>query len=178
MCDQSKKQAIDYAEEITLTKKLQGLNILKKNIECVKCKEKIENLVKRKRDKDGNEMLSWRCKKCQSYKSVKENSFFSLYRKPITFILTLIKYWCIQLPLVSAIDLLKLEEEKTGVTCSLPLIGSVYKNLRAICSKSMAEKKIKLGGRNKDVEIDESLVAKVSSNFTISAYRQSFVSFF
>ncbi len=57
--------------------------------------------------------------------------------------------------------MLKLDEDKNGgVTCSEPIIGKVYKNMRSICSKSVSDKKIKLGGHNKDVEIDESLVAK------------------
>jgi hypothetical protein len=32
--------------------------------------------------------------------------------------------------------------------------------MRSICSKSISDKKIKLGDHNKNVEIDESLVAK------------------
>ncbi len=59
-------------------------------------------------------------------------------------------------------DLLKMDEEKNGVSCAYPLILKVYKNMRSICSLSMKNVKIKMGGKNKDVKIDESLVAKVS----------------
>jgi hypothetical protein len=65
--------------------------------------------------------------------------------------------------MVSAKDMLKLDEDNNGgVNCSEPIIGTVYKYMRSICSKSISDKKIKLGGHNKDVEIDESLVAKVN----------------
>ena len=36
---------------------------------------------------------------------------FFLFRKPISFILTIIKFWCVQFPIVSAKDMLKLDEE-------------------------------------------------------------------
>jgi hypothetical protein len=91
------------------------IGILKKKIECLKCGEPINNLVKRKRNKDGNELMSWRCSKCQTYKSVKDNSYYSLYKKPLCLIITIIRYWYVQLPLATAIDLLKLEEEKNGI---------------------------------------------------------------
>jgi hypothetical protein len=127
--------------------------------------------VIRNRNKGGNDLVSWRCKRCQAYKSVKENSFFSLFKKSVWFIITLIKYWCIQLPLASAIDLIKLEEEKSGINCSLPVICKLYKFLRfIICSKSIIDTKIQLGGANKDVEIDELLVAKVNHDLNLRMF--------
>ena len=149
-------------EDKELIKELQKKGMLKKKVVCAKCGENVDNLVKRKRNKDGNELMSWRCKKCQTYKSVKENSFFSLYKKSVWLVIAIIKYWCVQLPLATVVDLLKLEEEKNGFKCCLPIVGRIYKNLRSICSKSMMDVNIKLGGENKDVEIDESFVAKVS----------------
>ena len=119
-------------------------------------------MVNRTRGKNGNELVIWRCEKCKAYKTVKDNSFFSLFRKQICIILTLIKYWCVQLPIASAKDMLILDKDKNnGIECCEPIIGKAYKYLRCICSRSMMDKKIKLGGHNKDVEIDESLVAKV-----------------
>jgi hypothetical protein len=61
-------------------------------------------------------------------------------------IITKIRYWCVQLPLATAIDLLKLEEEKNGIKCSLPIIGKIYKNMRSICSRCMIDIDFKLGG--------------------------------
>ena len=41
------------------------------------------------------------------------------------------------------------------------MIGILHKRLRNICSSSVHSQNIELGGRNKVVEIDESLFAKV-----------------
>jgi hypothetical protein len=90
------KNNLDIQNEKELIKKLQEKGIFKNEVECLKCKNQINNLVIRNRNKGGNDLVSWRCKRCQAYKSVKENSFFSLFKKPVWFILTLIKYWCIQ----------------------------------------------------------------------------------
>jgi hypothetical protein len=101
---------MDKSEE-KLIRQLQESNCLKKKHKCLKCGEMVDKMVKRKRRNDGNELLNWRCGKCQAYKTVKDNSFFSLFRKPISFILTIIKFWCVQFPIVSAKDMLKLDEE-------------------------------------------------------------------
>jgi hypothetical protein len=85
-------------------------------------------MVNRTRGKNGNELVIWRCEKCKAYKTVKDNSFFSLFRKQICIILTLIKYWCVQLPIASAKDMLILEKvKKNGIECSEPIIGKAYK---------------------------------------------------
>jgi hypothetical protein len=97
--------------EESLIKQLQNANCLKKSHICLKCGEKVKNMVKRTRGKNGNELVNWRCEKCQAYKTVKDNSFFSLFRKPIWFILTLIKYRCVQLPIASAKDMLILDKD-------------------------------------------------------------------
>lgn len=150
------------SDDKSVIDRLQKLGVLKNDIECNKCSGITHKLVTRKRNKDGNDLLSWRCEKCQTYNSVKDNSYFSLFKKPIWFIITLIKYWCLQLPMSTVQDLLKIDDEKNGVSCAYPLILKVYKNMRSICSFRMKNVKIKIGGKNKDVEIDESLVAKVS----------------
>jgi hypothetical protein len=93
----------------------------------------VDKMVKRKRRNDGNELFNWRCGKCQAYKTVKDNSFFYLFRKPISFILTIIKFWCVQFPIVSAKDMLKLDRDKNGgVNCSEPIIRKVFKYMRSI----------------------------------------------
>jgi hypothetical protein len=63
------------SDEKDLIMEFQKLGILKKKIECLKFGQPINNLVKRKRNKDVNELMSWRCSKCQTYKSAKGNSF-------------------------------------------------------------------------------------------------------
>ena len=163
------------SDDKVVIEKLQNLGILKKDVECKKCSGKIHQFVTRKRNKDGNNLCSWRCKKCQTYQSVKDNSYFSLFKKPIWFKVALIKYWCLQLPMSTVSDLLKLDEEKNGVNCSYPLILKVYKNLRSLCSISMKDVKVKIGGKNKDIEIDESLIAKVIIFIIIKKKTQLFI---
>ena len=72
-------------------------------------------------------------------------------------IIELIKFWCIQLSIAKVFDLLQINDKSV----SKVLIGSVYKNLRNLCIASVKNSKIKLGGLNKFVEIDESLVANM-----------------
>ena len=57
--------------------------MLYKDIQCTKCSNVDLKLVKRKRNKEGNKIYSWQCenKKCQSYCSVKKDSFFELHNK-------------------------------------------------------------------------------------------------
>ena len=130
---------------------------------CNKCKSNDFKLVKRKRNKEGNTVLYWRCKKtkCASYLSVKRDSYFELHnKKSLMVILQIVKYWCIQIPIIKAFELLKLEDNNTA----LPLIGLIYKEMRSLCCKSMLNQKIKIDGVGKFVEIDETLCAKVKYN--------------
>ena len=114
-------------EELAMINKLQNHGILNKKIICLKCNSEVQNLVKKKRDENGSELISFRCKKCQKYRTVKENSFFMLYKTSMAMILQIIKFWCIQIPLVKAKELLELEKNdlskpKSKTTVSLPVI--------------------------------------------------------
>ncbi len=61
-------------------------------------------------------------------------------KKPF-FMLQLINYWCIQ-----AFELLKLDNNNDFYkTASLSLIGTVYKEMRSLCSRSMQDRTLKLG---------------------------------
>ena len=159
-------------DEIEMIHKLQNYGILNRKITCIKCKNDVDSLVYKKRDENGSELISFRCKKCQKYKTIKDNSFFSMYKTPITLNLQIIKFWCVQLPLVKVKELLLLEandsykkgKEKNTLTLSLPVIGSIYRNMRSLCSHSMLQLSCSLGGDGKFVELDESLVAKVKYN--------------
>ena len=126
------------------------LKVLKKDVKCTKCSNVDLKLVKRKRNQEGNKIYSWRCKnkKCQSYCSIKKDSYFELHnKKPLDLIMQLIKFWCLSIPIIKAFELFKLENEddECKVTASLRLIGSIYKEMRCLCSKSMLDLKIKLG---------------------------------
>ena len=154
--------------DYSLIKKLQSYGILKTTIKCTKCGMNVDRVVTRKRDKCGAEIISWRCLKCQAYKSIRDGSFFSLYKTSIPIIVQIIKFWCIQLTLVKSNELLILEGQhklkKSDNVVSSRLIGNVYRHLRSVCSQSMLQRSLKLGGDGKFVEIDESLVAKVKYN--------------
>ena len=52
---------------------------------------------------------------------------------------------CIRI--IKAFELLKLEkkDDERNQTASHPLIGSIYQEMRSLCSKSMLDKKVKLG---------------------------------
>lgn len=139
--------------------KFQDLNIFVKNPSCV-CGSFDLKLVQRKRNKDGNELISWRCIKCQKYKSVLTNSFFSLYKKSFLLIVEIIKLWCIQISISKSIDLLKLQ----NYDCCNKVIQSVYSRIRHLCSYSNKHNPIILGGLQKVVEIDETLLSKVKYN--------------
>ncbi|CAF0980655.1 unnamed protein product [Brachionus calyciflorus] len=85
--------------------------------------------------------------------------FFSLFKKPISFINDAIKLWALQMTIIKANEIFKLN----GVDNSDYVVTNVYKKLRNLCS-AIAKNKIKLGGPGKYVGIDESLVAKAKHN--------------
>ena len=137
------KMSVAIESEKILIEKLQDLKVSKKDIKCNKCSNVDIKLVKRK-------IYSWRCenKKCQCYCSLKKDSNFELHnKKPLDLIIQLIKFWCLCIPIIKAFELIKLEkkDDERNQTASLPIIGSIYQEMRSLCSKSMLDKKAKLG---------------------------------
>jgi hypothetical protein len=58
------------SDDKSVVDKFQKLGVLKNDIECYKCMGNIHKLVTRKRNKDGNDLLSWRCEKINCYQFV------------------------------------------------------------------------------------------------------------
>jgi transposase-like protein len=98
---------------------------------------------------------TWRCTKCNSFASIKEGSFLSSFRFPLTKVLRLIHSWCLELPVVDTANSLNI---------SRPTIISFFRNLQhfALCDFDRENRRI--GGEGKIIEIDESLFARVKHN--------------
>jgi hypothetical protein len=79
----------------------------------------------------------WKCSSCTKTKTVFEESFFSLIRKPLKILLALIKCWAAQLTVSKAISLIDLNfNEKI----SDDLVMSMYYRLRQVCTLSIDKK--------------------------------------
>ncbi|CAF0826290.1 unnamed protein product [Brachionus calyciflorus] len=92
----------------------------------------------------------WSCS-CGRRKSIRTNSFFSQFSLSLKIILKLILYWALQMEQIDQAKLL-------GI--SRPTIISFQQRLRLIACKALDKNSLKLGGKNKIVEIDESLFIK------------------
>jgi transposase-like protein len=95
---------------------------------------------------------SWRCRNCKTYKTLRENSFFSEAKLKIWQILLLIFHW--------ASESLKNQTAKL-VKCSEGTVSNYSKRLRLIAIDQLNKSEIKLGGPGHIVEIDESLFVRV-----------------
>ena len=105
--------------------------------------------------------LSFRCPyPSQTYTSVSKDSFFSLYSKPFNIILQLIQFWAISLTIANTLDMCKIKQIDIGHK----VVRTTFRRLRNICSFTLKQKPVKLGGTEKIVEIDETLVAKIKYN--------------
>jgi hypothetical protein len=107
------------------------------------------SLSPRKSHKD---QYNWRCMSCLTYKSIKTGSFFEDFKITIAQVLLLIYNWCKQTP------------HETGaeeVVCNRSVVGTCYKRLRNKCVKINQNSKTILGGKGRQVEIDESLFVRV-----------------
>ena len=118
--------SVDY--EIFLIKKFQTFNILCESSDCFKCNKNKFLLCERKRG--ATKLISWRCK-CGQYKSIRDGSFFSLYRTPLTHLALIIKMWAAQLTITKAVSLFEL---LTNNTIHRDTVSSVFLRLRNICS--------------------------------------------
>lgn len=94
----------------------------------------------------------WRCTKCTSWMSIRFGSYFEENRIALSSILKLIHCYMNDLTISSAV-------ETTGVFYST--VQEYYEKFRYVCAKDIKIDDIKLGGKHKEVEIDESMFAKV-----------------
>ena len=70
-----------------------------------------------------SDKLTWRCNKCSTYLSIRHKSFFQLSSIPISKIILIIYFWCIQ----SHHEDIK---ETTGI--SRPTISELFQRLRSV----------------------------------------------
>ncbi|CAF0955135.1 unnamed protein product [Brachionus calyciflorus] len=87
-----------------------------------------------------------------------DDSFFSLFKKPLKVILAVLKCWSAQITINKTISLIDLNFDET---ISDDCVMSIFYKLRQISTLSLDKKNLKLGGRGRIVEIDESMYAKV-----------------
>ena len=108
-------------------------------------------LVIRKRRNVGDD-LWWRCTKCLTYTSIRNNSFLSMFKLPLKKIIKLIFNWAIQF---CNEDICKI----VGV-CK-QTVTSFNQELRLIAVLDLKREQIVLGGPGVEVQIDESMFIRV-----------------
>ncbi|CAF1010282.1 unnamed protein product [Brachionus calyciflorus] len=144
-------------EEKKIFNKLVDLGLIFAVQKCTKenCRKKAQNmnLTTRKRSKDSkNCLLTWRCNSCSSYKTIYEDSFFSLFRKPLKIVLAIIKCWAAQITIAKTVDQIKLHFEHEVHRNTVALL---FFRLRQLCTVDIDKRNLKLGGKSKIVEIDD-----------------------
>ena len=114
--------------------------------------------VKRRDVTDG---VSWWCPQCKTRKSIRDKSFFSKSRLPLLKWLLMFYLWAWQHPVSDAADQINIDRQ-TAI--------DIYQWLREVCSQSLIQTRIVLGGPGTIVHVDESLFRhkpKVSFVFAI-----------
>lgn len=145
--------SLEQTDEFKLFDKLRNLGLIFSSrccdkTNCIKKGSEL-NLKFRKRTADSkNQILSWRCTSCGTFKSIYDGSFFSLFKKPVKIILALVKCWSTQLTIKKSQAMIELNlHEKL----SEDMIGNVFKKLRQICTVSLDKRHLTLGARGKIV---------------------------
>ncbi|CAF0934340.1 unnamed protein product [Brachionus calyciflorus] len=147
-------------KELLTIHKLQDSVFFQKNKLCKKCDL---NMTIKKRYKELKECsinYSWRCNKCGSFYSLYDETFFSLFKLNIYIMIQLIKCWSLEMSISKTCDYIKIDEKKV----SRYTVSKLFTYLRHFCAIDLERSKIKLGGKNSIVEIDESLFGKVKYN--------------
>ncbi|CAF0765448.1 unnamed protein product [Brachionus calyciflorus] len=123
--------------KLFLKVKEKGLVFPSRNCENIKCKKNGQIMPPslRKKNKDSiNTFLIWRCTTCGHSKTVYDESFFSLFRKPIKILLAIMKCWAAQLTVTKT---------------------------KSVIELNFKQRRYFLGDTGRIVEIDESMYCKV-----------------
>jgi ribosomal protein L37AE/L43A len=137
-------QTNDVGEVIRFYK---NRNLLRsKRPDCPKC-----NIEMNWRMRSIEDVYTWRCKKCSSFQSIKKGSFFECFKLPLVKINKVIHSRAMERRVSDVSHELSINEKT---------IINIYQKLRNLVIKSLNKKQIKLGGKNRIVEIDESLFIK------------------
>jgi predicted transcriptional regulator len=81
-----------------------------------------------------------------------------LFRKPIKIILAIIKCWAAQLTITKTRSVIELN---LNHKVTEPMVAGLFSRLRQLCSLGIDKPNLKLGGKGRIVEIDESMYCKV-----------------
>lgn len=88
-----------------------------------------------------SDMWSWRCVDgCRTFKSIRSNSFLSLFSFPICLFLKLVQQWCLNM--VQG-------DTEAYLGKSKHTIKTLYQMLRLVVLKSLRREDIRIGGPNK-----------------------------
>ena len=122
---------------------LRSKRLLARTQHCSSCNATMRNGQR----SDVSDGVVWRCPLCKS-KSIRAGSFFDKSRLPLKKWLLLFHYWSKQFPAKDAADNADIHKNSA---CD------VYRWLREVCSTTLLQSPIVLGGQGIVVQIDESL---------------------
>jgi IS1 family transposase len=105
----------------------------------------------------------FRCNRCKRVKGLRENTFFDKSRLSLSTITQLMFFWFTEMPITTAAVL---------GDVSKPTAIEWYNNFRDVCSAKMLAIDQQLGGINRIVEIDESLMFR--TKYHVGRAREQF----
>ena len=97
---------------------------------------------------DVSDGVAWRCSQCKTRCSIRDGSFFTKSRLPLQKWLVAIHWWSRQYPVT---DLAEEAQISKGSAID------IYQWLREVCSTTLLNTRILLGGSGVVVQVDESL---------------------
>ena len=131
---------------------LMSMKILNKTANCNKEKCQYREMKLRTRELIEQSEMAWRCMKCSNWKSLRYGSYFENTRIPIYKIVKIIHYF---------ITSVKIEQACQIVQLSKSTVIDWFQRFRYLTALDLDKKEIKLGGKGKIFEIDESMYARV-----------------
>ena len=99
-----------------------------------------------------NDCCGWRCTKCSTRKSIRADTFFHSSAIAFSEFLRIVLHWGLQTRQTDQVGLIE-RSRQTIIT--------MQQKLRTVAVKALDKENQQLGGRNKVVEIDESLFVRV-----------------
>lgn len=150
---ESNEKLISYNQIVSMNQKdrlefLMSIGALVQVFICIICNIKCRLVTRKTSDE-----YAWRCTKCAKYYSIKCGSFFEHFnRTSIIKVIEVIEYWAKER---------KLNDMEQSLNISKPTLIRICKYLRQLCFLDLQKENFRCGGRNRIVEIDESVFNKV-----------------
>lgn len=101
-----------------------------------------------KRRPSCTDQFTWRCPECNTFKSIRNESYFAKSKLPLKTWVQLMHHWSMEMPVTQAAKQVVISEKR----CI-----DLYQWFRDVCSDKLLSAPIVLGGPGKTVQIDESL---------------------